>query len=70
MVEVFANGRQALCQQVFPTREDSVGVQFIATGGTAEIKSLRSWKMAATTTFHPTYPMRTEPPNQLGISKP
>jgi len=47
MLEVFANGRQALCQQIFPTRDDSLGVQFEAHGGAATIKSLRSWQMAA-----------------------
>jgi sucrose-6-phosphate hydrolase SacC (GH32 family) len=49
LLEVFANGRQALCQQIFPAREDSLGVQFEARGGEATIKSLRSWQMAAST---------------------
>jgi beta-fructofuranosidase len=47
MLEVFANGRQALCQQIFPTREDSLGIQFEAQGGTATIESLHAWQMNA-----------------------
>jgi beta-fructofuranosidase len=49
MVDVFANGRQALCMQVFPVREDSVGVKFIAGGGNAEIRKLQAWEMGELT---------------------
>jgi sucrose-6-phosphate hydrolase SacC (GH32 family) len=47
MLEVFAGGRQALCQQIFPAQEDSLGVQFEARGGAATLESLYSWQMGA-----------------------
>ena len=49
MLEVFANGRQALCRQIFPTREDSLGVQFVAGHGNATVTSLHAWQMGAMT---------------------
>jgi sucrose-6-phosphate hydrolase SacC (GH32 family) len=45
MVEVFANGRQALCMQVYPIREDSLGIRFRAQNGNAKITRLQAWQM-------------------------
>ncbi len=45
MVEVFANGRQALCMQVFPDKEDSMYVRFMAKSGNARIIKLQVWTM-------------------------
>jgi beta-fructofuranosidase len=45
VVEVFANGRQALAVRVYPGREDSVGVSLRAQGADAELRSLDAWQM-------------------------
>jgi beta-fructofuranosidase len=45
VVEVFANGRQAVAKRIYPTREDSVGVQAFAEGGEAVLRSLEAWDM-------------------------
>ena len=45
MLEVFANGRASLCERIYPTRRDSLGLAAFAHGGTATIKSLRIWEM-------------------------
>lgn len=47
MLEVFANGRQALCQQIWPTRDDSLDVRFLARDGDARINTLIVWEMKA-----------------------
>ena len=47
MVEVFANGRQALCMQVFPTKEESIGILLNARNGNARIEKLESWEMSS-----------------------
>ncbi|WP_165250875.1 GH32 C-terminal domain-containing protein [Paludisphaera soli] len=44
MLEVFANDRQCLTQQVFPESRDALGVKVSAKGGAAA--SLRAWDMA------------------------
>jgi sucrose-6-phosphate hydrolase SacC (GH32 family) len=48
VIEVFANGRQAITQQVYPEREDSVEVALFARGN-ATVKVLESWGMAPIT---------------------
>jgi beta-fructofuranosidase len=45
MLEVFANGRQCLTQQVFPARADSLGVALRAEGGDAALRTLDAWEM-------------------------
>jgi beta-fructofuranosidase len=47
MLEVFANGRQCVTQRIYPTREDSLGVSLFARGGSALVRSLDAWDMAA-----------------------
>jgi len=43
VVEVFANGRQAVMRRIYPSREDSVGVRLFATGGAVTVTSLAAW---------------------------
>lgn len=45
VVEVFANGRQAVMRRIYPTRKDSVGVVLFTRGGAAEVKGLDVWDM-------------------------
>jgi len=45
VVEVFANGRQALALRVYPARVDSVGVSMRAQGSDATLRSLNAWPM-------------------------
>jgi beta-fructofuranosidase len=47
MLEVFANDRQCVTQQIFPALPDSVQVKACARGGEATLLSLRAWDMAA-----------------------
>jgi len=47
MLEVFANGRQALCQQIWPTRDDSLDIRFLARDEDARINTLKAWEMKA-----------------------
>lgn len=47
VVEVFANGRVAIADRIYPTRPDSLGVAAFATGGAALLSSLDLWQMAA-----------------------
>lgn len=51
IVEAFANDRQALVRNIYPTRPDSVGVSVFAKGGHAQIKSLRAWKISPTNPY-------------------
>jgi len=43
VVEVFANGRQAVMRRIYPTRTDSVGVSIFSTGGNADVSVLKKW---------------------------
>ena len=45
IVEVFANGRFALTERIYPTREDSRGLALSATGGDATIEHLAVWPL-------------------------
>lgn len=45
VVEVFANGKQALAARVYPSREDAVGFAIRSHGKDAMLKSLTSWQM-------------------------
>ena len=45
VVEVFANGRQAVMRRIYPSREDSVGVTLFSDGGPASVKTLEAWDM-------------------------
>jgi sucrose-6-phosphate hydrolase SacC (GH32 family) len=44
VVEVFANGRQAVMRRVYPSRKDSVGVAIFSRGGPASAR-LEAWDM-------------------------
>jgi sucrose-6-phosphate hydrolase SacC (GH32 family) len=46
MLEVFANDRQCLTQQIFPDGADSLGVKLCAKGGTATARRVEAWDMA------------------------
>jgi beta-fructofuranosidase len=45
VVEVFANGRQAVMRRIYPSRPDSVGVKLFARGGPARVATLEAWEM-------------------------
>ncbi len=45
VVEVFANGRQAVMRRIYPSREDSVGVAVFSNGGPAKVAALEAWDM-------------------------
>ena len=45
VVEVFANGRQAVMRRVYPSRADSVGVAVFSNGGPASVTTLEAWNM-------------------------
>ena len=47
MLEVFANDRQAIGQQVFPKRKDSLLIKAFAKGGIATVRKIDAWDMAA-----------------------
>jgi sucrose-6-phosphate hydrolase SacC (GH32 family) len=45
VVEVFANGRQAVMRRIYPSRGDSVGVAVFAKGGPASLAALEAWDL-------------------------
>ena len=45
VVEVFANGRQAVMRRIYPSRPDSLGVSLFANGGSARLLGLTAWDM-------------------------
>ena len=45
VVEVFANGRQAVMRRIYPSRKDSVGVALFSMGGAASVPTLEAWDM-------------------------
>jgi beta-fructofuranosidase len=49
LVEVFANARQCVTQQIFPASRDSVHVMLFADGGSAQVLSLEAWELAPAT---------------------
>ena len=51
VVEVFANGRQAVMRRIYPTRANSVGVAVFARGGPVTVGALSAWKMMASNPF-------------------
>ena len=46
VVEVFANGRQAIARRIYPARSDSLGVRLFATGGDAWAHTVEAWPIA------------------------
>lgn len=51
IVEVFANGRQAITQLVYPELESSDGVQLFSGAEPVAVRRARSWRMAPTNAF-------------------
>jgi sucrose-6-phosphate hydrolase SacC (GH32 family) len=45
VVEVFANGRQAVMRRIYPSRRDSVGVAVFSCGGPATVAKCEAWDM-------------------------
>lgn len=43
VVEVFANGRQAVMRRIYPNRKDSVAVTLFSEGGPAHVKTVEAW---------------------------
>jgi beta-fructofuranosidase len=48
IIEIFANERQCITQRIYPTREDSTGIELFSKGGSMTVKSLQAWDMAPT----------------------
>lgn len=46
MLEVFANGRQCITQQIFPENREAIGVKVLARGDAAALRSGEAWDMA------------------------
>lgn len=51
VVEVFANGRQAVMRRIYPSRPDSLGVRLFATGGPAEATLIECYDMSPSNPF-------------------
>jgi beta-fructofuranosidase len=49
MLEVFANDRQCVTQQIYPASREALGVKAFARGGEATIRSGAAWNMAPAT---------------------
>ena len=45
VVEVFANGRQAIARRIYPSRQNSTGVKVFSAGGDTHVHSLDAWKI-------------------------
>ena len=46
VVEVFANGRQAVARRIYPARPDSIGVRLFSTGAPAHVHTFEAWQIA------------------------
>ena len=46
VVEVFANGRQAVMRRRYPSRPDSVGVALFFYGSPANATALKAWELS------------------------
>ncbi len=46
VVEVFANGRQAVARRIYPARSDSVGVRLCSRGSQARVHAFEAWEIA------------------------
>jgi len=51
VVEVFANGRQAVMRRIYPSRADSVGVRLFSNGGDSEVHTLEGYKMTPSNSY-------------------
>ena len=48
IIEVFANKRQCMTQCIYPTRQDSQGIELFVKGGSMLVESFEAWDIAAT----------------------
>ena len=48
ILEIFVNDRICLTQRIYPTRKDSLGIEFFSSRGKAELKKLSVWDMHTT----------------------
>ena len=46
VVEVFANGRQAIARRIYPTLSESIGVRLFCADGEADVPIFRAWQMS------------------------
>ena len=46
VVEIFANGRQAISRRIYPSRFDSLEVHIFSKGGPLTVHSFESWEMS------------------------
>ena len=46
VVEVFANGRQAVARRIYPARPDSIGVRLFSRGAPAHVHTFEAWQIA------------------------
>ena len=51
IIEVFANGRQAVTQVVYPELDTSTGVKVFSGDEAVTVKSIQSWTMAETNAY-------------------
>jgi beta-fructofuranosidase len=51
VVEVFANGRQAVMRRIYPSRADSIGVRLFSNGGAVTASHLDVWDMMPSNPF-------------------
>ena len=48
IIEIFANKRQCITQCIYPSRQDSKGIELFSKGGAMLIESLQAWDIAPT----------------------
>lgn len=51
VIEVIANGRQAVMRRIFPSQPESLGVCLFSIGATAQVHRLESWEIAPSNPF-------------------
>lgn len=45
VIEIFANERLTLTTRIYPTRADSLGIGLVASGGTAQVRTVDAWQL-------------------------
>lgn len=48
IIEIYANERQCMTQCIYPTRDDSIGIELFTRGGSMTVDSIKAWDMAPT----------------------
>lgn len=46
LIEIFANERQAVTRQIYPTRQESINVLLFSQGGATHVNPINAWQMA------------------------